>query len=298
MDSIAAKLGRPRQVAKPEQPHRGAPDLWRNFEWSAEERAERFRQYFTAAGGHVEQLPDLAAAGQFIAAKARDMKAQRVLRQDQPELAALGLEAALPEQQVRVWNRDAFAGQAAMGGAESGTSAVNEAERLNAVQASASAGTEAERLDAAQASASAGTEVERLDAAQASASAGTEADRLDAVQASANNRERWLAHAAEADFGVVLADHAVAYTASVVVKSAAYKGRSVSLLPTALFVIIPRDRLKTRLGEVLQPLDEAGRAALPAGIHFISGPSRSADIENDLTIGVHGPGIVYALLIG
>ncbi|WP_179292148.1 LUD domain-containing protein, partial [Paenibacillus campinasensis] len=44
-------------------------------------------------------------------------------------------------------------------------------------------------------------------------------------------------------------------------------------------------------------LDEAGREQLPAGVHFISGPSRSADIENDLTIGVHGPGIVYAILV-
>ncbi|SDS35411.1 L-lactate utilization protein LutC, contains LUD domain [Paenibacillaceae bacterium GAS479] len=282
MDSIAAKLGRPRQLAKPEQPHRGAPELWRSFEWSEEERVERFRQYFTAAGGHVEQLPDMAAASQFIAAKARDMKARRVLRQDQPELAALGLEAALPEQQVRVWNRDAFAEQAVTDGGEPGVSAANEAERLAMSQAAASVANEPERLDASQ----------------AGASVANKADRLDTNQAAVNNRERWLAHAAEADFGVVLADHAVAYTASVVVKSAAYKGRSVSLLPTVLFVIIPRDRLKTRLGEVLQPLDEAGRAALPAGIHFISGPSRSADIENDLTIGVHGPGIVYALLIG
>ena len=45
-------------------------------------------------------------------------------------------------------------------------------------------------------------------------------------------------------------------------------------------------------------LDEQGREELPAGVHFISGPSRSSDIENDLTIGVHGPGIVYAIILG
>lgn len=110
--------------------------------------------------------------------------------------------------------------------------------------------------------------------------------------------EYWRARAAEADFGVVLADHAVAYTGSVVVLSSKDKGRSVSLLPTVLMIIIPVERLKTRLGEVLVQLDEGGREQMPAGVHFISGPSRSSDIENDLTIGVHGPGIVYSILVG
>ncbi|OME86660.1 lactate utilization protein C [Paenibacillus sp. FSL A5-0031] len=110
--------------------------------------------------------------------------------------------------------------------------------------------------------------------------------------------QHWRARAAEADFGIVIADHAVAYTGSVTVLSAPNKGRSVSLLPTVLIIIIPIERLKTRLGEVLVTFDEAGREQLPAGIHFITGPSRSSDIENDLTIGVHGPGIVYALLVG
>jgi L-lactate dehydrogenase complex protein LldG len=115
------------------------------------------------------------------------------------------------------------------------------------------------------------------------------------------NREpgdNWKERAAEADFGVVYADYAAAYTGSITVLSDAGKGRSVSLLPTVLMVIIPIERLKTRLGEILGDFDRTGTGALPAGIHFISGPSRSADIENDLTIGVHGPGIVYALIIG
>ncbi len=108
----------------------------------------------------------------------------------------------------------------------------------------------------------------------------------------------WKARAAEADIGVVIADYAAAYTGSITVLSSKDKGRSVSLLPTVLMAIIPVGRLKTRLGEIMVHFDDGGRESLPAGIHFISGPSRSADIENDLTIGVHGPGVVYALIVG
>ncbi|WNR45200.1 LutC/YkgG family protein [Paenibacillus roseipurpureus] len=108
----------------------------------------------------------------------------------------------------------------------------------------------------------------------------------------------WKASAANADLGIVLADYAAAYTGSLTVLSSKEKGRSVSLLPGALIVLLPIERLKTRLGEILAPIDLIARKDLPAGIHFISGPSRSADIENDLTIGVHGPGIVHVLLIG
>lgn len=125
--------------------------------------------------------------------------------------------------------------------------------------------------------------------------------RLPHVQISAWNshtEEAWKARAAEADIGIVLADGAAAYTGTVMVTSSASQGRSVSLLPTVCIVLLPIERLQTRLGELLIPWDSKGRENLPAGIHFISGPSRSSDIENELTIGVHGPGIVYTLLIG
>lgn len=118
------------------------------------------------------------------------------------------------------------------------------------------------------------------------------------TQWNSGSDEDWIARAAEADIGIVMADYAVSHTGSIVVVSSEDKGRSVSLLPTALIAIIPLERLKTRLGEVLITFDEAGRDQLPAGIHFISGPSRSADIENDLTIGVHGPGVVFAVIVG
>lgn len=109
--------------------------------------------------------------------------------------------------------------------------------------------------------------------------------------------EGLITRAAHADLGIVVADYAVAETGSVVLQSAAHKGRSVSLLPTALIIIVRRDVLLTTMGEVMRELEQLGAGQMPAGIHFVSGPSRSADIENDLTIGVHGPGIVYALIV-
>ncbi|MBW5446846.1 lactate utilization protein C [Cohnella sp. CFH 77786] len=219
MNGIAAKLRRPRVTEAPAHPFRGAPAFWNEFEWPLEERVERFSENFRLVGGYAVRLPDMGAVRGFIAEKAEEMRAKYVIRQNVPELDALGLDEALPPgAQVSVWNRDI----------------------------------------------------------------GVD----------------WKARAAEADFGVVVADYAAAYTGSITVLSSKDKGRSVSLLPTVLMAIIPIGRLKTRLGEILPDFDAAGRENLPAGIHFISGPSRSADIENDLTIGVHGPGIVYALVVG
>ncbi|REK52163.1 MAG: iron-sulfur cluster-binding protein [Thermobacillus sp.] len=108
----------------------------------------------------------------------------------------------------------------------------------------------------------------------------------------------WIAEAAGADAGVVLADCAAAYTGTVALLSSRGRGRSVSLLPPVLFIVLPADRIRTRLGEVFAEFDAGGRSAMPAGVHLISGPSRSADIENDLTIGVHGPGDVHVIIVG
>lgn len=219
MDGIAAKLRRPRVTEAPAHPYRGAPDFWQAFTLPLEERVATFTANVEAVGGHVARVPDMAAVRDFIAAKAAEMSAKYVVRQNEPPLAQLALEDALPAgTQLSVWRAEHdFDGKA---------------------------------------------------------------------------------RAAEADFGIVMADYAVAHTGSIVVLSSPDKGRSVSLLPTALIAILPVERLKTRLGEVMADLDRAGRGGLPAGIHFISGPSRSADIENDLTIGVHGPGIVFVVIVG
>ncbi|ULO05592.1 LUD domain-containing protein [Paenibacillus sp. 19GGS1-52] len=218
MNDIARRLKRPRTIAAPAHPFRGAPEYWQEFRWSAEERVSQFTTNFESVGGAVFHMEHMDEVKAFITAKSVELSARYILRQNVEELAKLRLEEDLSDTLVSVWNTDIG--------------------------------------------------------------------------------EAWKDRAAEADIGIVVADYAVAYTGSITVLSSADKGRSVSLLPTVLIAVIPVERLKTRLGEVLADFDEAGPTHLPAGIHFISGPSRSADIENDLTIGVHGPGIVFALLVG
>lgn len=111
-------------------------------------------------------------------------------------------------------------------------------------------------------------------------------------------KEELLTKAAGTDIGIGVIDYGVAHTGSIVALSGPSKGRSVSLLPTAFIAIIKAETIKTKLGEVMMEVSEINRnGAMPAGVHFITGPSRSADIENDLTIGVHGPGIMYAIIV-
>lgn len=53
------------------------------------------------------------------------------------------------------------------------------------------------------------------------------------------------------------------------------------------------------MGEAFQQVTNGKNDAsqYASSLNLITGPSRSADIENDLTIGIHGPGKVYAVII-
>jgi L-lactate dehydrogenase complex protein LldG len=63
------------------------------------------------------------------------------------------------------------------------------------------------------------------------------------------------------------------------------------LLPEIHIALVNEEDILTQLSQVLQ-LDEIKQA--PAAV-LISGPSRTADIEMTLTIGVHGPGELYVI---
>ena len=98
-----------------------------------------------------------------------------------------------------------------------------------------------------------------------------------------------------ADVGLTTVDCAIANTGSLLVSAARTRPRSLSLLPTVHIAVLFASQLRTHLGAAFESLARAG--ALPSAAHVITGPSRTSDIENDLTIGVHGPSAVTAIVV-
>ncbi len=101
--------------------------------------------------------------------------------------------------------------------------------------------------------------------------------------------------APDAGCGVVRADAAVAQTGSVVVSSTTNHGRSVSLLPLNCVFVFRRDEIVDDPGDILRA--DFGPDGPPSQLVLIGGPSRSGDIEMSLTTGVHGPGVVHAVVV-
>ena len=104
--------------------------------------------------------------------------------------------------------------------------------------------------------------------------------------------------ALEAGMGVSAADYAIAETGSCVVLPGAGVSRLVSLLPPVFVALVEPDRVLPTLDDLftlLGPSLADGTASRYAGI--ITGPSRSADIEQTVTVGVHGPGEVHMVVL-
>jgi len=90
------------------------------------------------------------------------------------------------------------------------------------------------------------------------------------------------------DVGITTAQAAIAETGTLVLESDQERHRLVSLLPPVHIAIVNGARLCATLGEALKIVRGNG-LEMSRAITFITGPSRTADIELTLTIGVHGP---------
>ena len=96
------------------------------------------------------------------------------------------------------------------------------------------------------------------------------------------------------DVGITTAQAAIAETGTLVLDSARERHRLVSLVPPVHIAIVDASTIRATLGETLTMLQN-GEELSPA-VTFITGPSRTGDIELTLTIGVHGPQEVYVII--
>jgi L-lactate utilization protein LutC len=89
---------------------------------------------------------------------------------------------------------------------------------------------------------------------------------------------------------------AVAETGSVAV-SWPRDERGRALLAGRLFLLVPRDQLVASLDEALARIEGLVHDGHPY-VTLMTGPSRTADIERALTVGVHGPRELHVVLVG
>ena len=119
---------------------------------------------------------------------------------------------------------------------------------------------------------------------------------LPGVRSGIDDREELRALCAAADVGISSADYALADTGSLVMISSPREARLVSLLPPAHIAVVPRDRILTGLDELFSILPNPADVA--SSMVLITGPSRTADIEQILVRGVHGPGQITVVVVG
>ena len=106
---------------------------------------------------------------------------------------------------------------------------------------------------------------------------------------------------ASADLCVSSADHAIAETGTLVLAARRGFPRAAPMLPPAHVAIVRESQIAPHLEGLIPHLKAAlkGDEAIwrTSCLMFTTGPSRTADIEQTLTIGVHGPGDMDVILI-
>lgn len=99
------------------------------------------------------------------------------------------------------------------------------------------------------------------------------------------------------DVSITGCESLVARTGSIVMSSAQTNGRSASVYAPIHICIAYTSQLVYDLKDALQKAKDKYGNNLPSLITFATGPSRTADIEKTLVVGVHGPKEVYVFLI-
>jgi len=89
----------------------------------------------------------------------------------------------------------------------------------------------------------------------------------------------------------------IARTGSMMLSSAQPQGRTASVYAPVHICIAYTDQLVPDIKDALEKVKEKYAAQLPSLITLATGPSRTADIEKTLVVGVHGPKEVFCFLV-
>ena len=122
-------------------------------------------------------------------------------------------------------------------------------------------------------------------------------DRLVAPAATQLNGRIVKTGLADCDVSITGCESLVARTGSIVMSSAQPTGRTASVYAPVHICIAYTKQLVPDMKDALQAAKDKYGSNLPSLLTFATGPSRTADIEKTLVVGVHGPKEVYLFLL-
>ncbi len=113
--------------------------------------------------------------------------------------------------------------------------------------------------------------------------------------------KEWRNAAINSGVGITTADYAISNTGTIVLKTGKGKSRLASLLPPLHICVIDKNKFVSDISEIFESIrnisTESKMEFLTTCLTFITGPSRTVDIELTLTIGVHGPKEIYVVIV-
>ena len=120
-------------------------------------------------------------------------------------------------------------------------------------------------------------------------------DRLKSYLNKIDDAEITSIEFADCKIGITAADYLIARTGSIMLSAQSAGGRRLSVLPPTHIVIAEENQLVFSLDDVFEHIDHQNKSWSYAT--FITGPSRTSDIEKQLVLGAHGPKRLIVLLI-
>ena len=118
---------------------------------------------------------------------------------------------------------------------------------------------------------------------------------LPTVRSGLTDREELRALCSTAAVGITSADYCLADTGTLVMIASRDEARLISLLPPVHIAVVNAARMLSGLDELLETVPLPAERS--SSMVLITGPSRTADIEQTLVRGVHGPGEIHVVII-